>query len=96
MRYTGKDSKNALKVRAQCFGVCFLLFNKAIPSFHITSVKVLGEKEEPQHFYNKGFFYWQEATCAAGELLQGICKSEASCSPALQPRDVTKACMGGN
>lgn len=56
MRYTGKDSKNALKVRAQCFGVCFLLFNKAIPSFYVTSGKVLGEKEEPQHFYNKGFF----------------------------------------
>lgn len=67
MRYTGKDSKNALKVGAWCFGA-FFLFNKAIPSLLITSGKVLGKKEEPQHLYNEGLFLASGYLCCWGAL----------------------------
>lgn len=79
MRYTGKDSKNALKVGGV---VGLFLFNKAIPSLLITAVEVMGEEKDPQHLYNEGgIFVGKPATCAAGEPPQGTCTPKGSCSP---------------
>jgi len=84
MRYTGKDSENALKIGGLVF--FFFLFNKAVPSLLLTAGEVIGEEDDPQRLYNETFFVGKPATHAAGEPSQGTCIPRASCSPRVAKR----------